>query len=114
MPPRKNDILQGTLVLLVLKTLQHGAMHGWGITLHIQKISDEVLRVEEGSLYPALHRMEQDGWIRAEWGVSENNRRARFYSLTPLGRKQLAREEESWQELTQAVSLVLNFNQAGA
>ena len=90
----KNDVLQGTLALLVLKTLQQGPMHGWGITLHIQQISNEVLRVEEGSLYPALHRMEQEGWVAAEWGLSENNRRARFYRLTPVGRKQLAEEEE--------------------
>ncbi|HEX4807532.1 MAG TPA: PadR family transcriptional regulator [Bryobacteraceae bacterium] len=109
MPPRKNDILQGTLALLVLKTLQQGPMHGWGITLHIQQISNEVLRVEEGSLYPALHRMEQDGWIAAEWGVSENNRRARYYRLTATGRKQLAKEEQSWQELIGAVALVLQF-----
>jgi PadR family transcriptional regulator, regulatory protein PadR len=105
----KNDILQGTLALLVLKTLQHGPMHGWGITLHIQEISNEVLRVEEGSLYPALHRMEQEGWVAAEWGLSENNRRARFYRLTPAGRKQLAEEERNWQKLTNAVSSVLNF-----
>jgi PadR family transcriptional regulator, regulatory protein PadR len=109
MPPRKNDILQGTLVLLVLKTLHQGPMHGWGITLHIQQISNDALRVEEGSLYPALHRMEQDGWIAAEWGVSENNRRARYYKLTPAGRRQLANEEQSWAELTGAVALVLNF-----
>jgi transcriptional regulator len=105
----KNDILQGTLALLVLKTLQHGPMHGWGITLHIQQISNEVLRVEEGSLYPALHRMEQEGWISAEWGVSENNRRARYYRLTSAGRKQLVEEERNWQKLTQAVASVLNF-----
>jgi transcriptional regulator len=84
-------------------------MHGWGITLHIQQISNEVLRVEEGSLYPALHRMEQEGWISAEWGVSENNRRARYYRLTSSGRKQLAEEERNWQKLTQAVASVLNF-----
>jgi PadR family transcriptional regulator PadR len=78
MPPSKNDHLQGALGLLILKSLEHGPMHGWGITLHIQRISNEVLRVEEGSLYPALHRMEQDGWIASEWGLSENNRRARF------------------------------------
>lgn len=105
----KNDILQGTLALLVLKTLQQGPMHGWGITLHIQQISNEVLRVEEGSLYPALHRMEQEGWISAEWGVSENNRRARYYRLTSAGRKQLAEEEKSWRKLTDAVASVLNF-----
>jgi transcriptional regulator len=84
-------------------------MHGWGITLHIQQTSNEVLRVEEGSLYPALHRMEQDGWITAEWGASENNRRARYYRLTSKGRKQLAAEEESWQRLMEAVGCVLSF-----
>lgn len=109
MLPRKNDILQGTLALLVLKTLQQGPLHGWGITLHIQRISNEALRVEEGSLYPALHRMEQDGWVAAEWGVSENNRRARYYRLTARGRKQLAKEEKNWAELIGAVALVLNF-----
>lgn len=109
MAPGKSDVLQGTLALLVLKTLARGAMHGYGITLHIQRVSNEVLRVEEGSLYPALHRMEQGGWIRAEWGVSENNRRARYYELTARGRKQLAAEEKTWQELTQAVASVLQF-----
>ena len=105
----KNDVLSGTLGLLVLKTLARGPMHGYGITLHIQRVSDEVLRVEEGSLYPALHRMEQDGWIRAEWGISENNRRARFYELTAKGRKQLAQKEKNWNELTRAVGSVLQF-----
>jgi len=114
MPQSKNDTLQGTLALLVLKTLQHGPMHGWGITLHIQQISDQVLRVEEGSLYPALHRMEQEGWIAAEWGRSENNRRARYYRLTAAGRKQLAVEEEQWKNLTDAVARVLSFVEAGA
>jgi PadR family transcriptional regulator, regulatory protein PadR len=109
MKARKNDILQGTLALLVLKALQQGPIHGWGITLHIQQVSKEVLRVEEGSLYPALHRMEQEGWISAEWRTSENNRRARYYRLTAAGRKQLAKEEESWQRLTGAVALVLNY-----
>ncbi len=109
MTRQKNDTLQGTLGLLVLKTLLQGPMHGWGITLHIQLISDQVLRVEEGSLYPALHRMEQEGWIAAEWGLSENNRRARFYRLTAAGRKQLSAEEENWKELTEAVARVLNF-----
>ena len=105
----KND-LQGTLDLLVLKTLdQNGALHGYGIVLHIQSASNDMLRVEEGSLYPALHRMEQDGWIRAEWGLSDNNRRARFYELTAKGRKQLAQEEQSWIQLTQAVASVLHF-----
>jgi PadR family transcriptional regulator, regulatory protein PadR len=106
-----SDILQGTLALLVLKTLTQGPMHGYGITLHIQRVSSEVLRVEEGSLYPALHRMEQEGWIRADWGVSENNRRARYYELTATGRKQLAAEEKNWARLTQAVASVLQFAQ---
>src|ERR1700722_12355677 len=112
MPPRKNDILQGTLALLVLKTLQRGPMHGWGITLHIQQISNDVLRVEEGSIYPALHRMEQDRWIASEWGTSENNRRARFYRLTALGRKRLNAEQENWHKITSAVALVLNVGKA--
>jgi PadR family transcriptional regulator PadR len=84
-------------------------MHGWGITLHIEGISNEVLRVEEGSLYPALHRMEQERLIASEWGVSENNRRARFYRLTASGRKQLAEEQENWRKITGAVALVLDF-----
>ena len=109
MAPRKNDTLQGTLTLLVLKTLANGPMHGWGITLHIQEISNQVLRVEEGSLYPALHRLEQEGLVAAEWGASENNRRARYYRLTAAGRKQLAAEEGNWKRLTDAVALVLNF-----
>ena len=106
----KSDVLQGTLALLVLKTLERGAMHGYGMTLHIQRVSSEVLRVEEGSLYPALHRMEQDGWISAEWGTSENNRRARFYRLTAAGRKQLAEEEKNWTRLSVAVANVLQFS----
>ncbi len=105
---KKNDILQGTLVLLVLRTLASGKrMHGYAITSHIRKISDQLLRVEEGSLYPALHRMEQEGWIRAEWGVTEKNREARFYWLTAAGRKQLAEEQESWLRLTEGVARVL-------
>jgi PadR family transcriptional regulator len=109
MAKTKNDNLQGTLALLVLKTLERGPMHGWGITLHIQLISNEVLRVEEGSLYPALHRMEQERWIVSEWGTSENNRRARFYRLTALGRKQLSTEQQNWKKITSAVALVLEF-----
>ena len=109
MPKAKSENLQGALALLVLKSLERGPMHGWGITLHIQRISNEILRVEEGSLYPALHRMEQDGWVAAEWGVSENNRRARFYRLTALGRKQLNAERENWRRITGAVALVLEF-----
>ena len=93
---QKNDILQGTLALLVLKTLDAcGAMHGYGITARIQLASSDLLRVEEGSLYPALHRMEQDGWVRADWGTTEKNRQARYYSLTAAGRRQLAREREA-------------------
>lgn len=103
------DILQGTLSLLVLKTLVRGPMHGYGITLHIQRVSKDILRVEEGSLYPALHRMEQQGWISAQWGVSDNNRRARYYQLTAAGRARLAAEEKSWTRLTQAVASVLQF-----
>jgi PadR family transcriptional regulator len=109
MAKTKNDNLQGTLALLVLNTLERGPMHGWGITLHIQRSSNEVLRVEEGSLYPALHRMEQERWIVSEWGTSENNRRARFYRLTPLGRKQLSAERQNWKKITSAVALVLEF-----
>jgi PadR family transcriptional regulator, regulatory protein PadR len=108
MTRQKNDILQGTLALLVLKTLaSHKRMHGYAITTHIQYVSAELLRVEEGSLYPALHRMEQQGWLRSEWGVTEKNRDARFYALTAKGRKQLAVEEESWARLTQGVGRVL-------
>jgi len=109
MTRQRNDILQGTLALLVLKTLAaRGRMHGYAITTHIQRVSAELLRVEEGSLYPALHRMEQDGWVRAEWGTTEKNRQARFYTLTSDGRKQLAREEESWARLSEGVQRVLS------
>jgi transcriptional regulator len=112
MAKAKNENLQGALALLVLKSLDRGPMHGWGITLHIQRISNEILRVEEGSLYPALHRMEQEGWIAAEWGLSENNRRARFYRRTTLGRKQLSAKRENWLKITGAVAMVLGFEQA--
>jgi transcriptional regulator len=105
---KRNDILQGTLVLLVLRTLASGKkLHGYAITRHIQTISENLLRVEEGSLYPALHRMEQDGWVRAEWGMTEKNREARFYSLTAAGKKQLAEEQESWLRLTEGVARVM-------
>lgn len=110
MGTQKNDILQGTLVLLVLKTLDsNGRMHGYAITSHIQQVSADLLRVEEGSLYPALHRMEQQGWLRSDWGITEKNREARFYSLTAKGRKQLAEEEESWAKLTDGVRRVLRY-----
>lgn len=112
MARNKSDNLQGALALLVLKSLEQGPMHGWGITLHIQRISNEVLRVEEGSLYPALHRMEQERWIASEWGLSENNRRARFYRLTVSGRKRLAAERENWRKITGAVGMVLGFGEA--
>jgi PadR family transcriptional regulator PadR len=106
--PQKNDILQGTLALLVLKTLaSNRRMHGYAITTHIQRVSADLLRVEEGSLYPALHRMQQLGWLRSEWGLTEKNREARFYSLTPRGRRQLAVEQESWSRLTDGVGRVL-------
>lgn len=107
MAPSKSDLLQGTLDVLVLKTLSNGPMHGWGISQRIQQVSEEVLEVNQGSLYPALHRLEEKGWISAEWGSSENNRRARFYSLTRLGRRQLAEETESWQRFAAAVGRVL-------
>jgi transcriptional regulator len=105
----RSDILQGTLTLLVLKTLARGRLHGYAITSHIQRVSDDLLRVEEGSLYPALHRMEQDGWIKSDWGITESNRRARFYSLTAVGRKQLSAEEAHWGRLTTGVAAVLRF-----
>lgn len=105
-----NDRLQGTLDLLVLKSLAAlGPMHGYALTLHIELISDNFLRLEEGSLYPALHRMTQAGWLKAVWGASENNRRARFYSITAQGRKQLAEEEENWMKLTEAIGKILRF-----
>ena len=110
MGTKKNDILQGTLVLLILKTLaRQPHMHGYAITARIQDVSDQLLRVEEGSLYPALHRMEQAGWVRSEWGMTEKNREARFYSLTRLGRTQLAEEEERWARLTSGVGKVLRY-----
>jgi len=106
----KKDHLSGTLDLLVLKTLaQAGPIHGYGIVLYIQRVSDDLLRVEEGSLYPALHRIEQSGWITSEWRTSKNNRRARYYKLTPAGRRQLAKEEQSWDRVVQGVASVLRF-----
>jgi transcriptional regulator len=105
-----NDRLKGTLDLLVLKVLAtEGRMHGFAITLRIEEISDNVLRLEEGSLYPALHRMTQEGWLKSEWGLSDNNRRARYYSITAAGRKQLAEETQEWSQLTDAVARVLSL-----
>ena len=110
MPRHKNDILQGTLVLLVLKTLDaRGPMHGYAITSHIQRVSSDLLRVEEGSLYPALHRMTQDGWLDAKWGTTEKNREAKFYTITVAGQKQLAVEEASWTRLRTGVTRVLRY-----
>ena len=103
----RNDALSGSLTLLILKTLAIGAMHGYGISSRIQQMSDDLLRVEEGSLYPALHRMEEEGWIESEWGTTESNRRARFYQLTKAGREQLDQQLESWRRVTLGVSLVL-------
>lgn len=101
------DLLQGTLDLLVLRTLAIGPQHGWGISQRIQQVSRDVLRVHQGSLYPALHRLERQGWIAASWGASENNRRAKFYELTAAGRRQLERETAAWEELSSAVARVL-------
>src|SRR5437016_9459823 len=106
---KKPDALQGTLDLLVLKTLSRGPQHGYGIAAHIETISDDVLRVEEGSLYPALHRMEQAGWIAAEWRITENNRRARLYRITRAGQKHFDEELEKWDHLSKAVGKVLRF-----
>lgn len=107
MPKQKPDLPQGTLDMLVLKALSLGPMHGYGVGQRIGQLAEEMLKVEEGTLYPALYRIEQRGWIESEWGVSENNRRARFYKLTRAGRKQLAVEESQWERLTVAVAKVL-------
>ncbi len=112
MTPAKSDLLQGTLDVLILNTLQSGSQHGWGIAQRIQQVSDDVLQVNQGSLYPALYRLEAKGWIRADWGNSENNRRAKFYALTRAGRRQLAEEKESWQRFAAAVGRVLQATQA--
>ncbi|HEY3202453.1 MAG TPA: PadR family transcriptional regulator [Thermoanaerobaculia bacterium] len=107
MPPSRSDLLQGTLDVLILKTLSTGAMHGWGISQRIQQLSHDVLAINQGSLYPALYRLEEKGWITAEWGSSENNRRARFYALTRSGRRRLSEETESWERFAAAVARVL-------
>lgn len=105
----KLDLLQGTVDLLILRTLQAGPLHGWGISERIQQISEDVLRVNQGSLYPALHRLEHQGWIKAEWGVSELGRRARFYKLTAAGRKQLEVETKTWARMAGAIGRVLEM-----
>jgi PadR family transcriptional regulator PadR len=107
MPDQKIDLPQGTLDLLILKTLALSPQHGWAISERIQQISRDALQVRQGSLYPALHRLERHGWIRARWGESENNRRAKYYELTDAGRKQLAAGESAWKQLTAAIGLVL-------
>jgi PadR family transcriptional regulator, regulatory protein PadR len=105
----KND-LQGALELLVLKTLsQIGSLHGYGIVLHIQRASDDLLRVEEGSLYPALHRMEQNGWITSEWALTETNRKAKYYELTAAGRRQLQEAEKNFEHLVKGVRAILRY-----
>jgi transcriptional regulator len=103
----KSDLLQGTLDLLILRTLASGNMHGWGISQRLQQISQDVLQVNQGSLYPALYRLEQQGWIASSWGDSENNRRAKFYTLTRTGRKQLAEETANWERISTAVARIL-------
>ena len=103
----RSDLLQGTLDMLILKTLALDPMHGWGISQRIQQISDGVLNVNQGSLYPALYRLEQQGWIESEWGSSENNRQAKYYSLTSAGRKQLREETQNWERLSAAVNQIL-------
>lgn len=107
MTDRQLDLLQGTLDLLILKTLALGPHHGWGVSQRIQQMSKDVLQVNQGSLYPALHRLEHRGWIAAEWGLSENNRRAKFYSLTKRGAAELAREQAEWRRFSDAVELIL-------
>ncbi len=106
------DLLQGTLDVLVLKTLSWGPMHGYAVARWLQQVTDDVLQIEEGSLYPALHRLERRGWVESEWGVSENNRRAKYYSLTAEGRRHLRAESSTWTTFSQAVSKVLTATTA--
>jgi transcriptional regulator len=114
MPPTSTDLLQGTLDLLILQTLALGPMHGWGVAQRIQQVSNEALQIGQGSLYPALHRLEYKGWIKAEWGISENNRRAKFYLLTAAGCEQLQSELATWDRLSSAIGLVLGRIPEGA
>ncbi len=106
-PARRGDIIKGTMDLLVLRTLQLEPMHGWGITERIEQSSQNLVAVNQGSLYPSLHRLVRRGWIRSEWRITENNRRARYYMLTPRGRAQLARERAQWERLSRGINLVL-------
>jgi transcriptional regulator len=110
MPDSRLDLPQGTLDLLILKALSLGAMHGWAISQRIQQVSRETLQIPQGSLYPALHRLERKGWIRASWGESENHRKAKYYELTRAGRARLVAETDDWQRLTAAVALVMRMN----
>jgi len=103
------DLVQGTLGLLILKILALEPLHGWAISLRLKQVSGDVLQVSDGSLYPALHKLEQEGWIQAEWKPSENNRRAKYYSLTPLGRQELDREAANWRRLSAAISLIVEL-----
>lgn len=114
MPPHSVDLLQGTLEFLVLKTLSWGAMHGFAIGRWIRKTTDDALEIEEGALYPALHRMERKGWVESDWGVTENNRRAKYYQITRLGKDQLRREESSWTRYVSAVSKIMAAARASA
>jgi transcriptional regulator len=107
------DLLQGTLDLLILKTLDLAPMHGWGIALRIQQVSQEALQIGQGSLYPALHRLEYKGWVKAEWGASDNNRKAKYYSLTRAGKKQLEAERKNWERIAGAIALVLHGQRSG-
>ena len=107
---KPTDLVQGTLDLLILKTVALEPMHGWGIAQRIRQVSKEVLQVNQGALYPALHRLEQSGWIKAKWQDSDNNRRAKYYSLTPAGRKYLDQEETKWKRLSSAIGLVLEMS----
>jgi len=109
---RPSDLVQGTLDLLLLKILALEPLHGWAIGQRLKQISADVLQVSDGSLYPALHKLEQEGWITAEWKATENNRRAKFYSLTRLGRRQLQKERESWQRLSEAITHVVRIEEA--
>jgi len=109
---RPADLVQGTLDLLILKILALEPLHGWAISQRLKQVSGDVLQVSDGSLYPALHKLEQEGWIAAEWRPSENNRRAKFYSLTRLGRRQLQKESATWQRLSDAISLVVRLPEA--
>jgi PadR family transcriptional regulator PadR len=108
---KPTDLVQGTLVLLLLKILALEPLHGWAISQRLRQISSEVLQVSDGSLYPALHKLEQDGWIQADWQVTENNRRAKFYSLTEMGRRALERESKNWERLSNAISGVVRLTE---